>query len=125
MKKAFDDLKGRTVEQLVAEFKDAGIEQSHAELYGKISKYNRLFHRMVAIQTELKNRPGDQRSALVPLLEHPNPQVRWMAAECLLAVAPLASRQVLKELDERNIYPQAADARGTLWALERGTRKPE
>lgn len=76
MKKAFDDeLKGRTVEQLVAEFRDAGVEQSHAELYGKISKYNRLIKRMLAIQTELKNRPGD--------------------------------------------------ARGTLWALERGTRKPE
>lgn len=117
-------LESLTVEQLVAAFEAAGLEQSHAELYGKISKYNRLFRKMVAIQVELKSRDRDQRSALVPLLDHPNPQVRYMAAEYTLFVAPAASRKALKDLSDKNIYPQAANARGTLWSLEAGRRKP-
>jgi hypothetical protein len=119
-----DDFKSLTVEQLVSAFEEAGVEQSQAELYNKFSRYNRLFRRMVAIQEELKNRDGDQRIALVPLLEHPNPQVRYMAAEYTLLVAPVASRKALKDLSDKNIYPQAADARGTLWSLEAGRRKP-
>jgi hypothetical protein len=119
-----DDFNSLTVEQLVSAFEEASVEQSQAELYNKFSRYNRLFRRMVAIQEELKNRDGDQRIALVPLLEHPNPQVRYMAAEYTLLVAPVASRKALKDLSDKNIYPQAADARGTLWSLEAGRRKP-
>jgi hypothetical protein len=119
-----DELKSLTVEQLVAAFEAAGIEQSHAELSNKISKYNRLFRKMVAIQEELKARDGDQRSALVPLLDHPNPQVRYMAAEYTLLVAPTASRQALQDLSDKNIYPQAANARGTLRSLAIGRRQP-
>jgi hypothetical protein len=119
-----DELKSLTVEQLVAAFEAAGIEQSHAELSNKISKYNRLFRKMVAIQEELKARDGDQRSALVPLLKHANPQVRYMAAEYTLVVAPVASRQALQDLSDKNIYPQAANARGTLRSLAIGRRQP-
>lgn len=119
-----DELKSLTVEQLVTAFTDAAIEQSQAELYNRLSKYNRLIQKSLAIQEELKNRHGDQRSALVPLLAHPNPQVRWLAAEFTLTVAPVASRKALKNLSDKNIYPQAANARGTLWSLEAGRRKP-
>jgi hypothetical protein len=118
------ELRRLTVEQLVAAFEAMGIEQAHAELYGKISKYNRLFEKMGAIQDELKSRADDQRSALVSLLQHPNPQVRYMAAEYTLAVAPRESRQVLQDLSDKNIYPQAANARGTLRSLAIGRRKP-
>lgn len=118
------ELRSLTVEQLVAAFEAMGIEQAHAELHGKISKYNRLFEKMVAIQDELKVRADDQRSALVSLLRHPNPQVRYMAAEYTLAVAPRESRQTLQDLSDKNIYPQAANARGTLRSLAIGRRKP-
>jgi hypothetical protein len=124
MMKGKDDVTVLTVEQLVAAFAEAGIAQAHADLYGKYSVYNRLYRKIEAIQSELKSRAGDQRSALVALLDHPNPQVRYMAAEFTLAVAPAASRQALKDLSDKNIYPQAADARGTLWSLEAGRRKP-
>jgi hypothetical protein len=60
----------------------------------------------------------------MPLFAHPNPQVRLMAAQSTLAVAPTAARQVLQELWGRKEFPQAADAMGTLRALERGDRKP-
>jgi hypothetical protein len=55
---------------------------------------------------------------------HPNPQVRLMAAQSTLAVAPAGARQVLQELWDRKEFPQAADAMGTLRKLERGDRKP-
>lgn len=124
MTKGKDDIAGLTAAQLVAAFAEAGIAQAHADLHRKYSVYSRLYRKMEAIQSELKSRAGDQRSALVPLLNHPSPQVRWMAAEFTLAVAPEASRKTLQDLSDKNIYPQAADARGTLWSLEAGRRKP-
>jgi len=39
-------------------------------------------------------------------------------------VASTAARQILQELWDRKEFPQAADAMGTLRALERGDRKP-
>jgi hypothetical protein len=61
---------------------------------------------------------------LVPLFAHTNPQVRLMAAEPTLAVAPAAARQALQEIWDRKEFPQAAYAMETLRALERGDRKP-
>ncbi|MBI2713641.1 MAG: DUF2019 domain-containing protein [Rhizobiales bacterium] len=113
-----------TVPQLVERFTTITLNQFQAELYDEIAKYNRLISEMLAIEQELKNRPGDQRSALVPLFAHPNPQVRLMAAELTLAVAPAAARQTLQEIWDRREFPQAAYAMGTLRALERGDRKP-
>jgi hypothetical protein len=92
-------------------------------LYGEIAKYNRLYDQIVAVELELKNRPGDQRAALVPLFAHPNPQVRLMAAQSALAAAPASARQTLQEIWDRKEFPQAAYAKGTLDALERGDRK--
>jgi Domain of unknown function (DUF2019) len=61
---------------------------------------------------------------LVTLFEHPNPQVRLMAAEATLALAPIAARQTLQQIWDRRQFPQAAHAMGMLRALERGARKP-
>jgi hypothetical protein len=113
-----------TLPQLVELFTGDALKQFNAELYGDIAKYNRLYREIVAIEQELKSRSGDQRSTLMPLFEHPNPQVRLMAAQSTLAVAPAAARQTLQELWDRKEFPQAAYAMGTLRALERGDRKP-
>lgn len=117
-------LKDISVEQLVERFIKVTLGQFQAELYDENAKYNRLFREMVAIGQELKSRPGDQRRALIPLFAHPNPQVRLMAAELTLAVAPAAARQTLQDIWDRKEFPQAAYAMGTLRALERGDRKP-
>jgi len=119
-----ENLKIMSVAELVDRFTDVTLRQYHAALFGQTAKYNRLFDSMHLIGAELKSRPGDQRRALVPLLAHPNRQVRLMAAELTLAVAPAASRQTLQELSDAKVYPQAAHAMGTLRALERGDRKP-
>jgi hypothetical protein len=117
-------LRAMTAPQLVERFTALALSQFKAELVGEIAKYNRLYDELLAIEEELKSRSGDQRITLTPLFEHPNPQVRLMAAESTLAVAPAAARQTLQELWDRNEFPQAAFAMGTLRALERGDRKP-
>jgi len=113
-----------SVPQLVEQFTQDALKQFTAELYDEHTKYNRLSRDMVAISEELKARSGDQRAALVVLFAHPNPQVRLMAAEVTLAVAPVAARQTLQELWDQKEFPQAAYAMQTLRALERGDRKP-
>lgn len=118
------DLSELTVSQLVERFVLLCLGQFQAELHSQIAKENRLIRQSVAVAGELKNRNGDQRSALVPLLAHPNPQVRLMAAQFTLAIAPSAARQALQDLWDRKQFPQAAYAMGTLHALDRGDRKP-
>jgi hypothetical protein len=117
------DLHKMTVSQLVDEFRAFALAQFEAELNDEITKYNRLYDKIVAVKDELKGRAGDQRSALVPLLSDPNPQVRLKAAQWALAVEPVAARQTLQEISDRNEYPQAAYARQTLMAIERGDSK--
>ncbi len=117
-------LRKLTVVQLVGKFVDASLGQFDAELNGEIAKFNRLYDELEIIERELKNRDGDQRSTLVPLFDHKNPQVRLNAAEATLVVAPTESRQTLQEIWDRKEFPQAAYAMGTLRALERGDRKP-
>jgi hypothetical protein len=117
------DLQSMTVPQLVGRFAELSLAQDHAQLYGKIETYNRLYDDIVAVKNELAARPGDQRSALMSLYSHANPQVRLKAAQWSLAVAPASARQVLQDISDRNIYPQAAYARQSLEALDRGESK--
>jgi hypothetical protein len=114
------DLRILRVSQLVDQFAACALEQFKAELHNEIAKYNRLYDDIVAIKDELKTRAGDQRSALATLFTHPNPQVRLKAAQWSLAVLPVAARQVLQDISDRNEYPQAAYARQSLMALDRG-----
>ena len=118
------DLGSMTVTQLVDRFTELCLAQFRAELFDEVAKENRFIRQSIAVADELKKRDGDQRRALVPLFGHPNPQVRLMAAEFTLFVAPTESRQTLQEIWERKEFPQAAYAMGTLRALERGDRKP-
>ena len=118
------DLGSMTVTQLVDRFTELCLAQFRAELFDEVAKENRFIRQSIAVADELKKRDGDQRRALVPLFGHPNPQVRLMAAEFTLFVAPTESRQTLQEIWDRKEFPQAAYAMGTLRALERGDREP-
>lgn len=79
---------------------------------------------MKAIEEELIAHPGDRRTALLPLFDHPNAQVRLKAALAKLAVLPDEARETLEILDENKEFPQAADARGMLEALDDGSYQP-
>ena len=118
------DLRKMSVADLVDRFAALGVGEFQAELRGEIAKENRLLLQMRDVTEELKRRPGDQRTALLRLFDHPNVQVRLMAAKLTLAVAPAAARQMLQDIEESKQYPQAGSAGMCLWALEQGIFKP-
>jgi hypothetical protein len=111
-------LKEMAVEHLAERFVALAVAESEAIDRGDIARYNRLFPQLEDVREELKKRPGDQRRALVPLLEHPNPQVRLIAAVSTLEVAPEAARRALELIKDRDEFPQAADAYGVLRRLD-------
>lgn len=118
------NLKAMSIVELVDRFVTLGLGQFQAQLRSEIAKNNRLIRQMWDVTDELKNRPGDQRSALLPLFDHPNVQVRLMAARLTLAVAPATARQALEDIENSKEYPQAMDAGMSLWALDEGIFTP-
>ena len=119
-----EELQKMSLEQLLELFVTVSLAQDEAQFLFQNAKYNRLFDRMVALRIELKERPGDQRSALIPLLDHPNVQVRLNAAYSTLAVSPALAHKALGIIANENVYSQTADARGILDQLKSGTWKP-
>lgn len=113
------------VSQLVEKFLALAIAQDQAELNDEIGKYNQLYREMQLVKAELKSRAGDQRKALLSLLNHRNAQVRYMASIATLAIDLQAARRALQIISDRNEYPQAADARGMMRALNEGRYIPE
>jgi hypothetical protein len=110
-----------SVQELVARFLSIGLAQSDAAYIVDTRKYNRLYARMQDVENELKHREGDQRRALLPLLDHPNVQVRMMAAHAVLAISPALARKAFESVRESEIFPQAMDAGMSLRALDDGT----
>jgi hypothetical protein len=110
--------------ELVERFAAASLGQFQAELEGDIAKQYEFVRQSIAVTDELKSRPGDQRSALIKLYDHPNVQVRLNAARLTFAVAPVAAREVIQAVKESKQYPQAMDAGMCLWTIEQGIFKP-
>ena len=110
--------------KLYERFIFAALDQHEAMLYGDSAKYSRLYEEIKRIEEELKKREGDQRRALINLFDHSNAQVRLNAAFATLALEPEAARGALQLISDRNEYPQAADARFMLEALDEGRYKP-
>jgi hypothetical protein len=113
-----------TTEELLARFTALAVRQSEAQMDGDIAGYNRLFRQMTPVVDELKARPGDQRIALRSLYQHPNAQVRLMAAKYTLAVLPEPARQLLQTIADSGEMHQAGDAGMCLWNLDQGIFKP-
>lgn len=118
------NLQAMSVNELVELFTGFAIQQDEAELAFDVKEGNRLFWKITAIAEELKSRPGDQRHALLPLLDHPNPQVQLKAAKATLAIAPAAARHVLEVLAETCYGPQKLEAGMSLSNLDAGIYKP-
>jgi hypothetical protein len=113
-----------SVSELVERFASAALAQFEAELRSDIGSQNECVEVEMAIAEELKTRPGDQRSALLALYDHPNVQVRLTAAKLTLAIAPLAAREMLQAIKDSRQQPQAMDAGMCLWTLDQGIFKP-
>jgi hypothetical protein len=117
-------LEEMNVTQLVEQFIGIALAQDVAARRDEIRKYNRLYDELEAVEGELKAREGDQRRALVSLLNHPNAQVRLKSAIALLSIVPEAARGALHIISACNEYPQAADARGMIRAVDEGSYIP-
>jgi hypothetical protein len=119
-----DDLSAMSIAELVSQFTTLALAQDKAELMNDNAKFRRLFCQMDAVEKELKARTGDQRSALLPLLNHSNAQVRLRSAIATLAIASEPARRTLELISDRQEYPQAIDARGMIRALRDGSFRP-
>jgi len=118
------DLPSLSVPQLVDLFARIGIEEDEAEKVDDRAKRRRLPYEMDAVQAELKGRPGDQRRALLQLYDHPNMQVRLVAAKYTLAVAPAEARRMIEWIAASNWFPYAGDAGMCLYMLDSGAFVP-
>ncbi|WP_132029594.1 DUF2019 domain-containing protein [Aquabacter spiritensis] len=114
-----------TEAEIFDEFRTITEIQKEAAEKNKNSVYKKICARVVELTQDLKDRPGDRRSVLLPLLEHENIQVRLMAANETLAVAPEAAQRTLQEIRDSGWYPFALDAGMTLSAFRSGRFRPE
>jgi hypothetical protein len=108
-----------TVDELVAEYE---IEASlHGDLLarGDIAASNRAATEVASIYRELRQRGGDTRMALLPLLEAGHPQVRGWAAAHALEFAPEAGEPALEALSNEK-WPIGSTAEMTLKVWRRG-----
>ncbi|GAB1716626.1 MAG: hypothetical protein NTAFB05_16680 [Nitrobacter sp.] len=99
-----------SVDQLVGRFAAITAAQDDALLGHELTKFNRLFDRMLEVLEELKGRPGDQRRALMALYDYPNMQVRLKAAIHTREVLPVEARRQIEAIAESHWMPQAGDA---------------
>ena len=113
-----------SVQELVERFVSIGLAQYDALYVVDTKKFNGFYSEMVDIRNELKRREGDQRRALLPLLDHPNLQVRMKAANSVLAISPHLARKALESVRDSGVFPQCADAAGMLSALDEGFYVP-
>ena len=119
------NVKKMTTSELVERFVTIAINQDKAIFEEDNAEFRKLYVQMEAVRNELKIRPGDRRKALIPLLDHPNLQVRLKAAITTLTVAPEPSRQVLQTIANSHRLPQAADAGLILRGLNDGSFMPK
>src|SRR4051795_7163178 len=114
-----------TVSELAQRFLWLTLAQYEARFPSQTAKYNRLYHEMRDVRDELKRREGDQRRALLPLINHQNAQVRLMAASSLLTIFPDRAKRALESVRDSRIVPPAANAEGLLVGLENGSFVPK
>ncbi len=113
------------VKDLVAKFIEISIAQHRAVYVLDSAKYNRLYKTMERVKAELKAMPGDQRRTLLPLLLHPNVQVRLSAAHAVLALYPALARKTLEDIRDSGIEPQNTDAAMSISNLDEGVYIPK
>ena len=113
-----------TVDGLVRRFAEITDEQGQALKTYQIKKYEKLYGEMIDVANELKSRNGDQRRALMILYQYSAPKVRLMAAHMTLALAYPEARAVMQDIVDRQEWPFAGDAAGTLRSLDSGFYKP-
>mgnify|MGYP003393700242 CR=1 FL=1 len=119
-----DHFQGLSTRYLVDRFVALCVAQGKAAERSAIALYNRRFDVVQALLNELRSREGDHRHRLLPLLDHPDAQVRLTAAHATLTLSP-AARATLEALRKEPWLTQALDAGMALDSLDRGIYRPE
>ncbi|WP_332119350.1 DUF2019 domain-containing protein [Azorhizobium caulinodans] len=110
-------------EDLVALFIELSLEMKRADDWLENGAYNRAHKKLRDVRAELQRRPGDERRALLPLLAHPNIQVRLDAATATLALSAAAT-EAMQGIASLGYCSQAFSAKRMLRAIEEGTWTP-
>lgn len=119
-----DLLNRLSVADLVGRFTASALAQYHADMDFDMETINKSAKDLMAIAAELKSRPGDRRTALLGLYDHPNTRVRLSAARLSFALAPVRARAVIQEIADSKKFSTALDAGMCLSAIDQGIFKP-
>jgi|SRR5690242_2824162 len=107
-------------EQLAQQFAELSLQEFDAELGSNTKAVIRLARARIAISSTLKARTPDGRIALVPLLDHKNPQVRLNAAESLAGLDRDRAVATLRDLHRSAPSAQRGAAGVALHLIEKG-----
>jgi hypothetical protein len=119
-----NDLRSLNERQLVERFRHLALEQESALLDSNTRKYNRLYDKIEAIESELRARGPEARKSLLVLLEDSNLRVRYEAARRCLTVSPERAMIALQSIAASHLMPVAGDAGMTLERLKSGQYRP-
>ncbi len=111
-------------DRLVEVYIDLSLDEDDAMLRNQITRASKAVRQRMRIEDVLRARGTQARRALLPLLKHPNAQVRVNAGKHLLAVAPAEARATLEDLAAHGPGQQQGSAGMCLLLLDRGTFKP-
>jgi HEAT repeat protein len=111
-------------DQLIATYIELSQNEDDAMLRNDIGRATRLVRQRKEVDDILRARGIQARRMLLPLLEHPNAQVRLNAAKHLLAVAPAEARATLEDLAAHGPGQQEGSAGMCLLLFDEGTFKP-
>jgi uncharacterized protein DUF2019 len=111
-------------DQLVATYIELSQQEDDALLRNDGARATRLAYRRKEVDGVLRARGIQARRMLLPLLTHPNAQVRLNAAKHLLAVAPAEARATLEDLAAHGPGDQRGSAGMCLDLMDDGTFKP-
>ena len=105
------DISTMALEELLKWFVEFSIRQGRAlYLLQSSRRVNQSGDQICKIAEVLKQRPGDQRNALLNLFAHSNPWVRFNAAQAAIDVAPVNARLQIQAIADSGEMPIAAHA---------------
>ena len=107
-----------SIQELLAQFRNACLAQYDTYLNEKIDKYNKLQDFLLSVTRELKSRGLEERRSLLILFADKNPQVRLQAAKSVYSVAPIEAKACLEAIAAAGLPDVSLSAGMTLSRLE-------
>ncbi len=110
-------------DDIVNYFLELSYKKKETDYFMDTYTYSKIFKILEEIELELKSRPGDQRSILIPLIGHPNLQVRLNASAATLAITPDALT-MLRAIAALGWDPERSAAISLVNAIDDGIYTP-